>query len=520
MRKTTIGAGLLAGLLLAAWLFFAPPQIGGSTGYAVLYGVSMEPHLHRGDLVLTRSEAQYDVGDVIAYRSPTLHRTVLHRIVARDGNRFVTKGDNNDFLDPDHPSAGDVVGKRWLRVPGAGTLLLRLRSPAALAIIASLLLLSLAGGGLASRRRRGRETPAIPSLSSGTALQLAAAVAVAAGILAALAFTTAPTRTVQQPGAYELVGTFGYSGAARKGSIYQQPRLASGDPIFFGLVHAVSVRFGYRLDSRLPFLGRSSSRLDAVLTDGKGWRRRFVLQPWSSARGSVGTLRGRLDVDALRRDLRRFEAAVRSGGGYTLTVQPRVAVKGTILGQSVREYFAPALALRVDDTRIWLDSAGSSGAGQPASTLERSKSGTLPGFEPNSIRISKLTLPVRATRRGSAIVLALAVLSLLVLLWRRLAGRKGEEPVRIAARYGDRLVPVEHGIADATGLAVKVSSFESLVALADHYEEPILYEQRGRLHLYAVRHGGAVYHYGAPELAPQRVDGSDVITLGQRARAS
>src|ERR1700716_1383651 len=79
----------------AVWFFLAPPQLGGGTSYAVVYGTSMEPHFHRGDLVVLRRRSSYRAGEIVGYHSVQLRRDVLHRIVAAGGDRFTFKGDNN-----------------------------------------------------------------------------------------------------------------------------------------------------------------------------------------------------------------------------------------------------------------------------------------------------------------------------------------------------------------------------------------------------------------------------------------
>ena len=64
----------------------------------------MLPKLHGSDLVAVRKAKSYSVGDVVAYHSPLIHRVVLHRIVKiRADGHYVLKGDNNSYLDPDHP---------------------------------------------------------------------------------------------------------------------------------------------------------------------------------------------------------------------------------------------------------------------------------------------------------------------------------------------------------------------------------------------------------------------------------
>src|ERR1700750_3005152 len=118
--------GKLIGLLLAlaacatAWFLFAPSALGGSTTYVVTEGISMQPKFHSGDLVLVRKAAASRVGDVVAYRSHELHTIVLHRIIAHDGGRYVFKGDNNGFVDPERPTQDQLVGKLWIHLAGQG----------------------------------------------------------------------------------------------------------------------------------------------------------------------------------------------------------------------------------------------------------------------------------------------------------------------------------------------------------------------------------------------------------------
>src|SRR5436305_3517801 len=81
----------------ALWYELAPAKLGGSHEYAVVDGISMNPKLHAGDLVLLGASSRYAVGDVVGYRNRQLGRLVLHRIVGKAGDRYVFKGDNNSF---------------------------------------------------------------------------------------------------------------------------------------------------------------------------------------------------------------------------------------------------------------------------------------------------------------------------------------------------------------------------------------------------------------------------------------
>ena len=129
---------LVAGVVVVLW----PTSLGGNVDYVVVSGTSMEPGLHTGDLVLVRAEDTYEAGDEVAYRVPEGDvgegSTVIHRITGGDGTTgYTTQGDNRDAADTWAPRDGDVVGERWVMVPQAGRLLVFLRSPLAIALIAA-----------------------------------------------------------------------------------------------------------------------------------------------------------------------------------------------------------------------------------------------------------------------------------------------------------------------------------------------------------------------------------------------
>ncbi len=146
-----------AALGVVVWLALAPTALGGSTTYVTTYGVSMEPTLHRGDLALVRAQAAYHVGDIVAYKSESLHTTVLHRIIGRDGDRFVFKGDNNTWIDTDHPPASALIGKMEMKLPGFGTHVQQAASPTGVGAMTALAALPIAKEGRRRRRARDKE---------------------------------------------------------------------------------------------------------------------------------------------------------------------------------------------------------------------------------------------------------------------------------------------------------------------------------------------------------------------------
>lgn len=157
--RVTVGRRSIVGLLavtalFAFWLTLSPTALGGPASYVVTDGTSMLPHFKANGLVITRVEPSYRVGEVAAYHNHQLHRVVMHRIVAMDGDRYVFKGDNNSFTDQYHATQADIVGKEWVYWPDGGTYLNALRNPITFATIIGLIALFAFRVPKRSRRRR------------------------------------------------------------------------------------------------------------------------------------------------------------------------------------------------------------------------------------------------------------------------------------------------------------------------------------------------------------------------------
>jgi len=115
-------------LVVIAWIIFAPIEVGGQVKYVIIDGTSMLPNLVSGDLVIVHTAPYYEVGDVVAYNYPGLG-TVIHRIMGKNGDHFVMKGDNNTWIDGYSPTSSEIYGKLWVHIPGAGKIILTLKKP-------------------------------------------------------------------------------------------------------------------------------------------------------------------------------------------------------------------------------------------------------------------------------------------------------------------------------------------------------------------------------------------------------
>ena len=125
---------VLVGLSMG-WLTFAPTALGGSASYVITEGRSMLPAFVANGLVITRTRDDYQVGEVVAYHNQQLHAVVMHRIIGRDGDRYVLQGDNNDFIDSYRPNHAEIVGQKWIYWPSGGKYFMFLRSPLNFAMI-------------------------------------------------------------------------------------------------------------------------------------------------------------------------------------------------------------------------------------------------------------------------------------------------------------------------------------------------------------------------------------------------
>jgi signal peptidase I len=534
-RRRLLGAAGGLVLVAAAWFALAPPQLGGSLSYVVTAGTSMQPRFHTGDLALVRPQSSYAIGEIVAYRSPRMHAIVLHRIVARDGDRYVFKGDNNSWNDPVHPTRAQLIGKLWLRIPSAGRLIAS-RTPDELAFLAAGgVLLLLGGTGAATHRRRSRrrreQTRMPPRLSpaAGEGARLALGVSAVAllifGALAALAFTQPTSRLTTATAGYKQTGRFSYSAAAPAGIVYASRRVRTGDPVYLHLVNELQVRFAYRLSANAPHTLHGTGQLTAELADTSGWRHTLILEPPTGFEGDRATLNGTLRLSELTALLLRFEADTgATGSSYTLTLRPEIHVDGTLAGQRLTERFTPALlftlgALQLTPAPPRTGAAEAPTGSKAADPLAPVAPGvvTFRQSAPASLALSKLRLPVTTARRTAEYGAAASLVALLFTALLFLRGRRADEPERIRARYGHLLIPVTRSDRRFYDEVVEVATIDALAQLATRYDRMILHEHSYLGHSYRVADESVLYVY---ILGNPRTGGLPSITLPLRGKAA
>jgi signal peptidase I len=518
---TTLALVIVAGV---AWFYFAPTKIGGSSRYVVTNGVSMEPRFHTGDLAIVRPVSNYRVGEIVAYWSTLLHTVVLHRIIAKDGNTYEFKGDNNHFIDPVRPTRSELLGKLWLHVPRAGRVLEMLHTKVAAGLLCAVVgLLTLFGVKENRRRRRRRRKGAagsgrrgIPIVNSprdqrpfnfGALLTASAVAAAAFLVLGLIAFSRPASRPVPVSIPYSQQVHFGYSAHVHPGLIYPDGSVATGDPIFLTLVRDVAVSIDYSISADAPLAVTGTEKILLTLNGPSGWSRSLVLVPPTRFTGPHTRTEVNLDVPQLQSLLAKVGQLTGGAGvgSYTISVVPQVHVKGTVAGHPVNTNFAPTLSFGLTPTQLVSDgvSAGASSAGAgftpaaaPKVGYSQAKSGAVIGT-PGSASTTLTVLgasPTISVLRWLALIGLLLSVPLTVYGFLRKRGERFEESVQIQAQYGHLIVPVLAG-EDLGWPPVDVPNIKALVRLAESGQRLILHNRSGDVDTYMVNDEGTVYRY-------------------------
>jgi signal peptidase len=105
-----------------AWLFYQFLIIitGTSMPLVSVVSGSMEPVLHRGDLVFAVGEPNPKTGDIIVYNRADFKYTIIHRVIAVTDQGYILKGDNNPGPDPGFANKNQFIGKAVFAVPLLG----------------------------------------------------------------------------------------------------------------------------------------------------------------------------------------------------------------------------------------------------------------------------------------------------------------------------------------------------------------------------------------------------------------
>lgn len=524
----------VGGMLLLGWFLFLRPAfiVGGSGGYVIVSGHSMEPTMYTGDLAVLHRQNSYSIGDVIAFHSG--QGTVIHRIIGGDADfGYEMQGDNNAHADPWHPRPAAVIGRRLFHLPRVGGWMKQAREGTTFNVLMGLALASaVVPSAIAVRRRRkgGRlvnvpnptrgSLPSSLDLPAGGALAEvpraiagaflgATALAVLAAALAFFAFRTPLAQSKMTPTLqFTQSGTFDYRIEVTPATIYPagvvrpEPGAEARDAarpdqaVFTRLANALDIDYHYSLDGAdgtTAITGSVRTDLEVRATDG--WTRITRLTEPRAFEGSSVDERARLDLRALAVLLNRIEAETGfEAKSYDLVITPTVDIEGRVGQDAVRETFSSSLLVKFDPQRV-----------TPTGTLTQSKPTARAELvrTPNTIGLGPVRLGIEVARVvGTSVAAGAGVVAAMLGAVIFLGVGRGED-ARIRARYGSMLLRVAAAEDETVRDRVRVVSIRDLARLAQRAGVLILEEQAPEGPRYFVRDGDAVYEF-VPERPRRR----------------
>lgn len=355
-------------LLGAIWWLILPPQLGGRTTLFTTAGVSMEPHLHTGDLAILRKHSSYKVGDVVAFHSRTLNATVLHRVIAVENGTLTTQGDNNTWTDTDRPKKSQVIGRLDAHYEGLGVITQWLAMLPVRILGALLVGISVFFGIHRTRRvnesknddegadtSRDDSEPSYeeqPNIKHGWSKR-----SIASGVVAVLCIFTSllfgipalrtPVRAPSGDIIYNHKGRFDYSAVAAKGgeTVYGSDHASTGDILYLNLVNDVYVTYRYTLEGlgKPQYGGKLSMWMD--VRGSSGWKRTFPLaenRPVGPGGGAADAVIKVKDILSLVNQVNTL-TGVRDAN-YFVTIRVETSFEGKFAGAALKEDFSSNLS--------------------------------------------------------------------------------------------------------------------------------------------------------------------------------
>ena len=514
-------SAVVALVLATVWLFW-PSSLGGATTYVATHGNSMEPEFSTGDLALLSAADSYSVGDIVAYHSDSMNTIVMHRINSVDADGFVTKGDNNDWLDEDRPTEDEILGRLFLGIPHGGTVLDALRSPAVLCGLVAAGLLALG----ATRDPRGRRTarwvrrrvaglptptplrarPSFSTSTRGSARQVAygaGAVALGAAVGCGVLLAVPPTATETRTVAVTQQSQFSYTGTAVAGTTYPSGVIATGDTVWNRLVDDLTVSVTTSVTGPGVTDVAGSVRLDVVIQAPDGWSAVLASGPAVPLQNGTAAAAVGVDADDAAELLgRHYEEIGSSSGSATLTVTPVSEATGIVDGQVFTVDSVPGLAFALDEMALRPTSTEATDlAPTSQTTVEVSQ------VRPRTFPVLAASVPIGTARKVMGAILLLSLAALGAGAWIGRIGR-GDVSTRFLVRHADRILPVESFTPGPA--VVDVSDAESLHRVAERFDTVVLHHAGPDGDVFAVRDLDVTYRFVVPGV-PGRAGGKPPV---------
>jgi signal peptidase I len=486
--------------LVVFWIVFAPMQLGGQTAYIVINGTSMEPDYKSGDLIIVHRAFDYQIGDLVAYQNQDLQSNFFHRIIGKENERYILKGDNNPTADSYHPQKSEIIGKIWFQFINIGGLIQNLRIPAGILLVAILAftLWEIIMKNDSKKRKRKRKVPirywgVIIEVLSLTFMVLL----ILSFGLCIFSFSRPLWVPVGRQTQYQHSGTFFYSAKVPPG-FYDSTTLHDAEPIFPKLSCLLNIGFGYSFSGvQVQGLQGTYQVSAKILEEQSGWSRDILLTqatPFKEdlfvTNSSINLCQVENTVEALEQNTGLYPSY------YTLTFSPKIEIAGFLEGQEFSDNFEPSLVFRFDKLHFYLFRENEQT--DPLSSVKTSNI-QVSKLEANSISFLGWIIDISFLRVMSVIVLVLSGSALLVLNIYITSLKIQSQVNTIKMKYSSLLVNARQNEITPVSKLIIVDTIDELAKLAEKFDTFIFYRKDAANHFYSVHANGNTYAYSFEE---------------------
>ena len=109
--------------------------------YQVGLNYSMEPTLMPNDILITKAQGNYNLGDIVTFYAKDTNRITTHRIVEITQKGYITRGDSVTISSNDKEiENADIIGKVVFVIPNLGAVLRILNKPVGLLLLVAIVI--------------------------------------------------------------------------------------------------------------------------------------------------------------------------------------------------------------------------------------------------------------------------------------------------------------------------------------------------------------------------------------------
>jgi signal peptidase len=506
----SIKASITFALSILVWILLAPPELGGSTRYAMVIGKSMLPTLHSGDLVLLHSSQAYQVGEIIGFLDPNIHAIIVHRIISSANGQYITKGDNNRDPDVYSSTNPDILGKVWFRAPLLGNLIAAIRQPLFFTLVVGIMVLFIILTFSQSKNppqiknemrlkttnplksTNGVETSAY---NNSKLMEFLIVVLVVIFVLCLGFLIWSFSKSVYEKAApipYIQTGDFSYTASAESG-IYDSDAAKTGDPIFTQLTCILNVSYSYTITGEgLEGVIGTYQTYVKVYDKKSGWTKTIPVSAATGFSGNNLTTTSSIDLCQIRSMIDTTEE--KTGlklGSYSMDIVAAVEINGLLQGNRLHDYMVSKLEFVFEHLNLYVSPTNSETG--PFSMIEK---GALESEELNfsTIELFGLPMKVQTSRLLSVALLVLSGTFLGVLLFGMINLMNSDIDKKIELQFGALVIDSSDFILKIAPV-IEFDTIDELAKLAIYNHTVILRTRKSDMVFYTVRVGDISYRF-------------------------